>query len=95
MREDVRSASAARDCISPITQFLNRSLALSIAVQDQLFAIFKEAREARVEAAIAVGTLDVGVESLRTESLNIDEERRLDTGDRAGQILLISEQNKN
>ena len=41
--------------LPPITQFLNRVLALRIAMQNRLFAAFEELLEARIEAAVAAG----------------------------------------
>ena len=44
--------------LPPISQFLNRILALSIAMQNTLFAAFEQLLEARIEAAIASGTYE-------------------------------------
>ncbi len=43
--------------LPPITQFLNRILALRIAMQNLLFAAFEQLLDARIEAAIAAGHL--------------------------------------
>jgi predicted RNA methylase len=64
-----------REELPPITQFLNRVLALRIAMQNRLFAAFEQLLEARIEAAVAAGIFDVGVETLIAESFRIDERR--------------------
>ena len=53
----------------PISTFLNRILALPIALQNLLFEVFEGLMEAQVEAAIQAGVFDVGVETLMAESL--------------------------
>ncbi len=68
-----------REELPPITQFLNRILALRIAMQNTLFAAFEGLLEARIEAAIAAGTYDVGVETLTAESFAIGERRMVHT----------------
>jgi predicted RNA methylase len=65
--------------LPPITQFLNRILALRIALQNGLFAVFEQLLEARIEAAIAAGTYDLGVETLTAESFRIAERRTVYT----------------
>ncbi|MGH7110624.1 MAG: strawberry notch C-terminal domain-containing protein [Stellaceae bacterium] len=57
--------------LPPITQFLNRILALRIALQNRLFAVFEDLLEARIEAAITAGSYDVGVETLLAESFSV------------------------
>ena len=65
------------DELPPITTFLNRVLALPIALQNQFFELFEELLATRVEAAIASGTYDVGLETLMAESLTVTEPRRI------------------
>ena len=60
-----------REELPPITQFLNRVLALRIAMQNRLFAAFEQLLEARIEAAVAAGIFDVGVETLTAESFRV------------------------
>ena len=55
--------------LPPITTFLNRVLALPIALQNRFFELFEELLAVRVEAAIASGTYDIGLETLIAESL--------------------------
>ena len=65
--------------LPPITQFLNRILALRIAMQNLLFAAFEQLLDARIEAAIAAGTYDIGVETLTAESFHVAERRTVYT----------------
>ena len=59
--------------LPPITQFLNRILALRIAMQNLLFAAFEQLLDARIEAAVTSGTYDIGVETLIAESFHVAE----------------------
>jgi predicted RNA methylase len=68
-----------REELPPITQFLNRVLALRIDLQNTLFAAFEELLEARIEAAVASDTYDVGVETLTAESFRVAERRTVHT----------------
>ena len=68
-----------REELPPITQFLNRVLALRIDLQNTLFATFENLLEARIEAALAAGIYDVGVETLTAESFRVDERRAVHT----------------
>ena len=68
-----------REELPPITQFLNRVLALRIAMQNRLFAAFEELLEARIEAAVAAGSYDIGVETLIAENFRIAERRTVYT----------------
>jgi hypothetical protein len=65
--------------LPPITQFLNRILALRIAMQNLLFVAFEQLLDARIEAAVASGTYDIGVETLTAESFQIAERRTVHT----------------
>ena len=68
-----------REELPPITQFLNRVLALRIAMQNLLFVAFEQLLDARIEAAVAAGIYDVGVETLSAESFHIAERRTVYT----------------
>jgi hypothetical protein len=68
-----------REELPPITQFLNRVLALRIDLQNTLFAAFEELLEARIEAAVAGGAYDLGVETLTAESFRVAERRTVST----------------
>ncbi|BAJ79754.1 hypothetical protein ACMV_04070 [Acidiphilium multivorum AIU301] len=66
-----------REDLPPITTFLNRLLALPIALQNGLFAVFEELLASRIENAIAAGSYDVGVETLTADSLRVTERRTI------------------
>ncbi|MES2338747.1 MAG: strawberry notch family protein [Pseudomonadota bacterium] len=66
---------AVKEELPPITQFLNRVLALPIALQNLLFDVFDGLLNARVEAAVSAGTYDIGLETLRAESMTIVDRR--------------------
>ncbi|MGQ9370687.1 strawberry notch-like NTP hydrolase domain-containing protein [Azospirillum sp. ST 5-10] len=68
-----------RDELPPITTFLNRLLALTIDLQNTLFAVFEQLLAAKIEGAIASGTYDRGVETLVAESFTVTERRTLHT----------------
>jgi C-terminal domain on Strawberry notch homologue len=68
-----------REELPPITQFLNRILALRIAMQNLLFVAFEQLLDARIEAAVTAGTYDIGVETLTAESLRVVERRTVYT----------------
>jgi protein strawberry notch len=68
-----------REELPPITQFLNRLLALRIALQNTLFASFEQLLEARIEGAVSAGTYDIGVETLMAESFSVAERRTVHT----------------
>ncbi|KKN12615.1 hypothetical protein LCGC14_1014680, partial [marine sediment metagenome] len=52
-----------------IQQFLNRLLSLKVDMQNQVFETFQEMLDARVEQAIADGTLDQGMESYKADKV--------------------------
>ncbi|MBB4087550.1 strawberry notch-like NTP hydrolase domain-containing protein [Sphingomonas carotinifaciens] len=60
-----------KEDLPPIQRWLNRILALRIALQNAIFDEYLGLIEARVEAARAAGTLDVGVESINAERITI------------------------
>jgi hypothetical protein len=66
-----------RDELPAISTFLNRLLALSIELQNTLFAVFEELLTAKIEGAIASGTYDLGVETLTAESLAVTGRRTI------------------
>ena len=71
--------ASLREELPPITQFLNRVLALRIDLQNTLFAVFEDLLEARIEAALAAGIYDIGVETLTAERFHIAERRTVYT----------------
>ncbi|MBA4173125.1 MAG: methylase [Hyphomicrobium sp.] len=60
-----------KDELPPITTFLNRLLALTIAIQNVLFTAFEQLLGAKVESAMANGTYDVGLETLTADSFTV------------------------
>ena len=71
--------SGLKDELPPITTFLNRLLALRIDLQNVLFAAFEQLLAARVDGAIASGVYDVGLETLRADSLVVTSRRTIFT----------------
>ncbi|MET4036377.1 MULTISPECIES: strawberry notch-like NTP hydrolase domain-containing protein [unclassified Bradyrhizobium] len=66
-----------RDDLPPITTFLNRLLALTIELQNILFGVFEQLLTARIEGAVASGTYDVGLETLRAASFVVTDRRTI------------------
>ena len=84
--------------LPPISQFLNRLLALTIDMQNTLFAAFEALLEAKIEGAIASGTYDVGVETIAAASLRIVERRTIYTHPGTGaatQVFTIARRDRN
>jgi len=89
---------AVREDLPPITQFLNRVLALTIELQNLLFEVFDGLLNARVEGAVAAGTYDLGLETITAESLRIVERRTVYTHPASGaetQALTIARRDRN
>jgi hypothetical protein len=72
-------SNGIRDELPPITTFLNRLLALTIELQNILFAAFEQLLAARIEGAIASGTYDVGLETLTAESFTVTDRQTIYT----------------
>ncbi|WP_245298248.1 strawberry notch family protein, partial [Rhodomicrobium vannielii] len=66
-----------KEDLPPISQFLNRMLALKIDLQNRLFEAFEALLEDRVEAAIAAGIYEQGVETITAERMTVAERRTL------------------
>jgi predicted RNA methylase len=75
-----------RDELPPITTFLNRMLALTIALQDILFTAFEDLLFRRIEGAIASGTYEIGLETLRAESFALTSRRTIYTHPGTGAV---------
>ena len=87
-----------REDLPLITTFLNRLLALPIALQNTLFGVFDDLLRARIEGAIAAGTYDLGVEMLTADSLKIVERRTIYTHPHSGaetQVFTIARRDRN
>ena len=73
-----------REDLPPITTFLNRLLALEIHLQNAIFVQFEELLAVQVESAIAAGSYDIGLETIRAESLVIASRRAIATHEATG-----------
>jgi hypothetical protein len=90
--------SGIKDELPPITTFLNRLLALTIELQDILFAVFEQLLTAKVEGAIAAGVYDIGLETMQAESFVVTERRTIYTHPGTGaetQLLTIAQRQRN
>ncbi|SNT15165.1 strawberry notch family protein [Sphingopyxis indica] len=86
-----------RDELPPITTFLNRMLALTIDLQNILFEAFEGLLVARIEAAVAAGSYEVGLETLRAESFVVTDRRTIYTHPGTGaetQLLTIDRRDR-
>jgi hypothetical protein len=91
-------SNGIRDELPPITTFLNRLLALTIDLQNVLFTAFEQLLAARIEGAIASGTYDAGLETLRAESFVVADRRVIYTHPGTGaetRLLTITERRRN
>lgn len=91
-------ANGTKDELPPITTFLNRLLALTIDLQNILFTVFEQLLTARIEGAIASGTFDAGLETLRAESFVVADRRVIYTHPGTGaetRLLAITERRRN
>lgn len=70
---------ALREDLPPIQRWLNRILALPIALQNAIFDEFMGLVEARVSAAREAGTLDLGLETLPVDRFEVKEDRVIRT----------------
>jgi predicted RNA methylase len=64
-----------KEDLPPVTTFLNRLLALTIDLQNILFATFEDILRSKIEGAIASGHYDAGVETLSADSMRVAERR--------------------
>lgn len=65
------SDGGLKDELPGINTFLNRMLALTVAMQNLLFEAFEGLHVARIEQARASGSYEVGLETLQAESFRI------------------------
>jgi hypothetical protein len=73
-----------REELPPIQRWLNRILALQIALQNAIFDEFMGLVEARVAAARQAGTLDLGLETVAVEQFRIVTDRTIRTDSVSG-----------
>ena len=91
-------SNGIKDDLPGITTFLNRLLALTIELQGVLFTAFEQLLTARIEGAIASGTYDAGLETLRAESFAVTDRQVIYTHPRTGaetSLLTITERKRN
>jgi hypothetical protein len=94
----VTDDTGLREVLPPVTTFLNRLLALTIDLQGVLFTAFEQLLDARIAGAVASGTLDTGLETLRAESFVITDRHTLFTHPATGaqtRLLSITERQRN
>jgi hypothetical protein len=87
-----------REELPPITTFLNRMLALTIGMQNDLFEVFEQLLTARIEGAIASGLYDRGLETLTADSLAVSDRRTVFTHPATGattSIFTIARKDRN
>ncbi|TDX20976.1 strawberry notch-like NTP hydrolase domain-containing protein [Rhodovulum visakhapatnamense] len=91
-------ANGIKDDLPPITTFLNRLLALTIELQGILFSAFEQLLQARIDGAIASGTYDMGLETLRAESFVVADRQLIHTHPDTGaetRLLTLTERKRN
>jgi len=91
-------ANGLKDQLPGISTFLNRMLALTIELQGVLFTAFEQLLNARIEGAIAAGTYDVGLETLRAESFVVTGRQTIYTHPGTGaetRLLTITQRQRN
>jgi predicted RNA methylase len=87
-----------KDELPPITTFLNRLLALTIALQGVLFTAFEQLLAAKIEGAIASGIYDAGLETLTAESFVVTDRSTIHIHPGTGaetRLLTILERQRN
>ncbi|SFE00103.1 strawberry notch family protein, partial [Salipiger profundus] len=91
-------SNGVKDDLPPITTFLNRLLALTIELQGILFSAFEQLLRARIDGAIASGTYDMGLETLRAESFIVTARQVIHTHPGTGaetRLLTLTERKRN
>ncbi len=91
-------SNGIKDDLPPITTFLNRLLALTIGLQAVLFTAFEQLLNAKIEGAIASGTYDIGLETLRAESFVVTDRRTVHVHPATGaetRLLTITQRERN
>jgi len=91
-------SNGIKDELPPITTFLNRLLALTIKLQGTLFTAFEQLLNAKIEGAIASGTYDVGLETLKAESFIVTDRRTIHVHPSTGaetRLLTVTQRERN
>jgi len=73
-----------REDLPPMSQFLNRLLALRIDMQNAILDELTEIIAERTESAREAGTLDIGVETIKADTLVVLDRRVIHTDARTG-----------
>lgn len=77
--------------LPPIQRWLNRILAMPIAIQNAIFDEYLGLVETRIDAAKKAGTFDAGVETIRADKLTIVDEIMLrQSGDASTSTYLLT-----
>lgn len=87
-----------KDELPPIQTFLNRMLALTVAMQNVLSEAFEQLLAARIEGAIATGVYDKGLETITADSMTVTERRLIYTHPVTGaqsHLLTIERRDRN
>ena len=82
---------ALKEDLPPMSRFLNRLLALPIAEQNQLFAALETRIESNIEQAVEAGSYEVGVETVRADSLSTAGRETLYEHPRTGAVTDLVE----
>lgn len=88
--ELVDADGSLREDLPQIHTFLNRVLALPIALQNELFVTFEALIQTRVESAIAAGTYEIGLETIRAHSLQVIDRHTVATHASGGTTMLVN-----
>ncbi|MHC5736237.1 strawberry notch C-terminal domain-containing protein [Nostoc sp.] len=72
--------------LPPLRQFLNRLLALRIDMQNIIFERFELLLSQQIEAAIAAGVYEMGVETLRAERFTVESQETVYTHAQTGSV---------
>ena len=85
---------ALKENLPPMSQFLNRLLALPINEQNELFDELERRIDANIDQAKEAGTYEVGVETVRADSLSIVSREVLYTHPGTGSVTELVEINR-
>ena len=91
-------STGIKDELPPITTLLNRLLALTIDLQGVLFTAFERLLNAKIEGAIASGSYDIGLETLKAESFIVTDRRTIHVHPGTGaeaRLLTITQRQRN
>lgn len=81
---DPRDGSLNLEAMPPVTQFLNRLLAMELDKQAEVFELFSKRLDANIRIAMAQGTLDVGLETMRAKKITKAGEQAVHTDEKSG-----------